>query len=145
MLTSLHYTGYTYVAMSGSIFSQIIRGEVPSYKIYEDEHNFAFLDIKPINPGHTLLVPKAEVDHLWDLNDDDYVALMEAAKKLALHMRKTLPAPRIGLVVEGFAVAHAHLHLIPVYEGFDTTLKKPKTDQNMPEDLAAMAERLKLL
>jgi histidine triad (HIT) family protein len=130
--------------MAGSIFSQIISGELPSHKIYEDERTFAFLDINPINPGHTLLVPKAEVDHLWDLQTADYDALMRTAKKLALHIRKILGAPRVGLVVEGFAVAHAHLHLIPVYEGFETTLRKPKTDQNRPDDLAAMAERLKL-
>lgn len=131
--------------MAQSIFTKIINGEIPSYKIYEDEQVFAFLDINPINPGHTLLVPKTEVDHLWDLDDDTYDALMAAAKKLAKHMRAKLDAPRIGLVVEGFAVAHAHLHLIPVYDGFETTMTKPKTDQNTPEDLTAMAKKLKLL
>ena len=130
--------------MADSLFSKIIRGDIPSYRVYEDDQVLAFLDINPINPGHTLVVPKIEVDHLWDLEEATYANLLATAKKLALHIRKTLNAPRVGLVVEGFAIPHAHLHLIPVYEGFEATLRKPKTDQNSPEDLAAMAEKLRL-
>lgn len=128
--------------MADSIFSKIIRGEIPSYKVYENEYVYAFLDINPIKPGHTLVVPKTEVDHLWDLEAEHYRELMLAAKKIAHHMRGLLPQPRIGLVVEGFAVPHAHLHLIPVDEGFETTLSKPKTDENSEEDLKKMAEKL---
>lgn len=131
--------------MEQSIFAKIIEGQIPCHKIYEDEQTFAFLDIHPINPGHTLLVPKIQVDHLWELDDDTYRALMMSAKKLGKHMLTKLDAPRIGLVVAGFDVAHAHLHLVPFYEGLETTMAKPKTDQNSPEDLATMAQKLKLL
>jgi histidine triad (HIT) family protein len=121
-----------------------LRGEIPSAKVYEDDRVLAFLDINPINPGHTLVIPKVEVDHLWDLAADDYAYLMATAKKLALHIRTVLKAPRIGMTVEGFAIPHAHVHLIPIYEGFVATLTKPKTDQNTPEALATMAKRLRL-
>ena len=128
--------------MNNSVFSKIIRGEIPSYKVYEDEHVFAFLDINPINPGHTLVVPKVEIDHLWDLDDATYNNLLTVAKKLARHIKKTLNAPRVGMVVEGFAIPHAHIHLLPVYEGFEATMRKPKTDQNSPDDLTSMAKKL---
>lgn len=130
--------------MSDSLFAKIIRGDIPSYKVYEDDQVLAFLDINPINPGHTLVVPKVEVDHLWDIDGEAYTNLLATAKKLALHIRKTLGAPRVGMVVEGFAIPHAHIHLLPVYEGLETTMRKPKTDQNSPEDLTAMAKKLYL-
>lgn len=130
--------------MSDSLFSKIIRGEIPSHKVYEDDRVLAFLDINPVNPGHTLVVPKVEVDHLWDLSDDDYLNLLAQSKKIALHIRDVLKVPRVGMVVEGFAVPHAHVHLIPVYEGFVATLTKPKTNENSAEDLAAMADQLRM-
>lgn len=131
--------------MPDSIFSKIIRGEIPSYKVYEDEHVYAFLDIEPINPGHTLVVPKTEVDHLWDLEEPAYANLLTVSKKLALHIRKTLNAPRVAMVVDGWAIPHAHIHLVPVYEGLEATQLKPKTDQNTPEDLEAMAQKLRFI
>jgi len=128
--------------MGGSIFSQIIRGDIPSYKVYEDDKTYAFLDINPVNPGHTLVVPKTEVDHLWDLPDDDYQALMAATKKIANHMRKILGCPRVGVMVEGFEVPHAHIHLLPITMGLNHELAKPKTSQNSEAELKAMAEQL---
>lgn len=100
--------------MADSIFTKIIRGEVPAEKIYEDENNIAFLTIQPIQPGHTLVVPKNQVDHLWDLPDADYQSLMEAAKKVATRLREVMGKKRVGVKVEGFEVAHAHIHLIPM-------------------------------
>lgn len=130
--------------MSDSIFSKIIRGEIPSYKVYEDEATLAFLDINPVNPGHTLVVPKAQVDHLWDLEDADYQALMETAKKVAKRIRSVLECPRVGVLVEGFEVPHAHVHLIPISMGVKQELNKPKSNQNTEQDLEEMAERLRL-
>lgn len=130
--------------MSDSIFSKIIRGEIPSYKVYEDEATLAFLDIHPVNPGHTLVVPKAQVDHLWDLEDADYQALMETAKKVAKRIRSVLECPRVGVLVEGFEVPHAHVHLIPISMGVKQELNKPKSNQNTEQDLEEMAERLRL-
>lgn len=99
--------------MSDSIFSKIIRGEVPCYKIYEDERTFAFLDIHPKTAGHVLIVPKNEVDHLWDLPDEDYEALMRTAKKIANRIQTVLKPQRVGMQVEGVGVPHAHLHVFP--------------------------------
>jgi histidine triad (HIT) family protein len=130
--------------MPPSIFTRIIKGEIPCHKIYEDKKVIAFLDLHPINPGHTLVVPKVQIDHLWDLPDDDYDYVWRVAKKIALHVKRTLDAPRVGVVVEGFGVPHTHIHLVPIYQGND--LKK---SQNMDEEpdhtaLAAMAQKLKI-
>lgn len=126
-----------------SIFTRIINGEIPCHKIYEDEKVIAFLDVHPINPGHTLLVPKIQVDHLWDLMEEDYDYLFKVAKKLAVHIRQTIDCPRVGLVVEGFGVPHVHLHLIPIYQGND--LKKPQENKDSLIDhdsLAKIAQKL---
>lgn len=126
-----------------SVFTKIINGEIPCYTIYEDERVFAFLDIHPINPGHVLIVPKVQIDHIWDLDEDDYKYLMEIVKKIANHIRSTIQCPRVGMAVEGFGVPHAHVHLIPIYQGND--LKKPQDDKDAPIDdagLAAMAKKL---
>jgi histidine triad (HIT) family protein len=96
-----------------SIFTSIIRGEIPSQKIYEDDKTIAFLDIHPVQPGHTLVVPKIQIDHLWDLPDEDYQALMATLKRVAQRMREVFPGKRIGVQVVGIDVPHAHIHLIP--------------------------------
>ena len=98
-----------------SIFSKIIAGETPCYKIYEDDKAFAFLDIRPETKGHTLVVPKAEVDKIYDLEEEDYIGLMLAAKKVARHMEDVLGA-RTLLKVVGTEVPHAHIHLEPLDE-----------------------------
>lgn len=127
-----------------SIFTRIISGEIPAYKIYEDDKVIAFLDQHPQNPGHTLVVPKVQVDHIWDLSDDEYDYLWKTVKKIGSHIREVVASPRVGVVVEGFGVPHAHVHLVPIYHGNDLK-KQPDLDAE-PNNfaLAAMAERLKM-
>lgn len=99
--------------MQESIFTKIIKGEIPSHKVYEDEHTFAFLDIHPVQPGHTLVVPKKQVEFLWDMDEETYQNLMASVKKIALHLREVLGVPYIGEQVIGIDVPHVHIHLIP--------------------------------
>lgn len=99
--------------MEKSIFTRLIEKELPSFCIYEDETVFAFLDIHPITPGHTLVVPKKQVEFVWDLEAQDYRAVMDTAQKLARHLRAQLGVAFIGEQVIGVDVAHAHVHLIP--------------------------------
>lgn len=102
--------------MEDSIFTKIINGEIPCHKIYEDERTLAFLDIHPIRPGHVLVVPKVQVDHLWDLSDADYLSVMNTAKLVSNRIRSVLKPTRVGVHVIGLDVPHAHVHLFP----FDT-------------------------
>ena len=97
-----------------SIFSRIIAGEIPCYKVAEDDNYFAFLDINPITKGHTLVVPKHEVDYLFNLDDDEYKGLMLFAKKVAKALEKTIECTRVAVAVLGLEVPHAHIHLIPI-------------------------------
>ncbi len=99
--------------MQESIFTKIIKGEIPCHKVYEDDHTLAFLDIHPVTPGHTLVVPKREVEFVWDLSEADYLALMEACKVVAQRLREVLAVPYVGVQVVGVDVPHAHVHLIP--------------------------------
>ncbi|MEO5690755.1 MAG: HIT domain-containing protein [Candidatus Saccharimonadales bacterium] len=99
--------------MQPSLFTKIINGELPSYKIYEDELTYAFLNINPVQPGHVLVVPRQQVDKLEDLEDEDYEAVMRTVKLLMQHVRDELLTERVGLRVEGFEVPHAHVHIIP--------------------------------
>lgn len=98
--------------MEESVFTKIIKGELPSYKIYEDEKTFAFLPLHPIAKGHVLVVPKAQVDQFFDLSDGDYQALMAAVQRVARHMKEVLQTKRVGLKVEGLDVPHAHVHVV---------------------------------
>ena len=102
-----------------TIFTKIIRGEVPCYKVYEDESSFAFLDIRPYALGHVLLVSKLSVDHFFELQDPDYTQLFQAAKILAPAIQKATESKRVGLVVEGLEVPHVHLKLIPINQAGD--------------------------
>ena len=97
-----------------SIFSRIIAGEIPCYKVAEDDNYFAFLDINPITTGHTLVVPKHEVDYLFNLDDDEYKGLMLFAKKVAKALEKAIECKRVAVAVLGLEVPHAHIHLIPI-------------------------------
>lgn len=128
--------------MEETIFTKIIYGDIPSYKIYEDDKTFAFLDIHPVQPGHVLVVPKKPIEFLWDLPDEDYLALMAAAKKVARHQREILGVPYVGVKVVGVDVPHAHIHLIP----FRTTAEfsQPQDTTAEPDNsaLAAVAARL---
>jgi len=127
-----------------SIFTRIINGEIPAHRIYEDDQVIAFLDLHPQIEGHTLVVPKKQVDHIWDLNDEDYEYLWKVTKKIGSHIREIIGSPRVGIVVEGFGVPHAHIHLIPIYIGSD--LKKSQNIDIEPnhEMLANIASRLKM-
>lgn len=99
--------------MDDSIFTKIINGEIPCHKVYEDDMVFAFLDIHPINTGHTLVVPKQQTAYLWDLDDETYQQVMLATKKIAQHIREVLGVEYVGVQVVGVDVPHAHVHLIP--------------------------------
>ncbi|MFA9390724.1 MAG: HIT family protein [Prolixibacteraceae bacterium] len=109
-----------------SIFSKIIAGEIPSYKIAEDEHYYAFLDIFPLAKGHTLVIPKKEVDYLFDLDDESYLGLHAFAKKVALTLKKAMPCKKVGVVVLGLEVPHAHIHLVPMQSEADINFRNPK-------------------
>lgn len=130
--------------MEPSIFTRIIRGEIPCHKIYEDEYTFAFLDIYPVQPGHTLVIPKKQVEFVWDLDTETYQKLMESTKKIAQHLRETLGVPFVGEKIIGVDVPHAHIHLIP----FSTTeeFNRHQDMQAEPdhEALAKIAERIAL-
>jgi histidine triad (HIT) family protein len=131
--------------MQDSIFTKIIKGEIPAYKIYEDDKTLAFLDIHPIRPGHTLVIPKIQVDQLWDLEPTYYEAVMETSRKVALRMRDVLGPILIGAQVEGLDIKHAHVKLIP-FNTPEEFINQP--DMNEPVDhmaLVAMAKKLTLM
>lgn len=109
-----------------SIFTKIVAGEIPSYKIAEDDKFFAFLDISPMTKGHTLVIPKQEVDYLFDLDDNTLAEMTVFAKKIARAMKKAIPCKRIGMMVLGMEVPHAHIHLIPMNKESDMILSNPK-------------------
>jgi histidine triad (HIT) family protein len=124
-----------------SIFTKIINGEIPCYKIAEDDNFFAFLDINPNAKGHTLCVPKQEIDKLFDLDDDLYLGLMQFSKKIAVALKKTIPCNRIGMTVIGLEVPHAHVHLIPINEMREMTFKHKVSLTK--EEFEALAEKIK--
>ncbi len=97
-----------------SIFTKIINGDIPCYKIAEDAHYMAFLDVFPLKKGHTLIVPKKEIDYLFDLESETYLGLMDFSKKIAIAIKLAYPCKRIGMTVIGLEVPHAHIHLIPI-------------------------------
>ncbi len=109
-----------------SIFSKIISGEIPCYKIAENENFFAFLDINPLAKGHTLVVPKQETDYLFDLDDNLYKGLFLFSKKIAKAIKQVIPCKKVGIAVVGLEVAHAHIHLIPLNDVYDIDFKKHK-------------------
>lgn len=129
--------------MQDSIFTKIIKGEIPCYKIYEDAETIVFLDIEPFTPGHALVVPKKQIDHLWDIDDPLYQHVMAVAKRVANRQREVLKPKRVGMALEGFAIPHAHVHVFPMNEGLKTTIE---SELNKPtaEEFAEMAERLRM-
>ncbi|MBP9150814.1 MAG: HIT family protein [Flavobacteriales bacterium] len=124
-----------------SIFTKIINGEIPCYKVAESETCFAFLDINPLSKGHTLVVPKKEVDYIFDVEDELYVDLMLFAKKVGKAIEKVVPCKRIGVTVIGLEVPHAHIHLIPINGISDMNFSKPKLSF-AKEELAELAEKI---
>jgi histidine triad (HIT) family protein len=110
-----------------SIFTKIVNGEIPCYKVAEDDNFLAFLDVNPNAIGHTLCIPKQEIDKLFDLDDELYIGLMQFSKKVAIALEKTVPCKRIGMSVIGLEVPHAHVHLIPLNEMEDIRFQKKIT------------------
>ena len=123
-----------------SIFSKIIAGEIPCYKIAEDENHIAFLDVNPNAKGHTLCVPKKEVNKLFDLDVASYAALMEFSRTVALGLRKTVPCKRIGMAVIGLEVPHVHVHLVPLNAMEDATFGKK--EQIDADEMTALAKQI---
>jgi histidine triad (HIT) family protein len=124
-----------------SLFSQIISGKIPSHKVYEDDSVFAFLDIYPVQPGHLLVIPKAEVDHLEDLSEQDYIALLLAVRKLMHKAREVMGTSRACLKVEGFDVPHAHIHIIPCNTAAEFYTQPDRSKEPDHQALAVIAER----
>jgi histidine triad (HIT) family protein len=116
-----------------TIFSKIAAGEIPSYKIAENDLYFAFLDIHPLTTGHTLVIPKKEEDYIFRLDDENYQGLMLFAKKIALAIEKAIPCKRIGMAVIGLEVPHAHVHLIPIQQENDMNFRNPKLELSSEE------------
>ncbi len=109
-----------------SIFSRIVSGEIPSYKVAEDDRHFAFLDINPVAPGHVLVIPKREVDYIFDLTDSEYADLQVFAKHVAEALKKAIPCKKVGMAVLGLEVPHAHIHLVPMQSENDLNFFRGK-------------------
>jgi len=124
-----------------SIFSRIVSGEIPCYKVAEDDNYLAFLDINPLNTGHTLVIPKKEIDYIFDIDDDTYAGLMLFAKRVARAIEKEVPCNRIGVAVVGLEVPHAHIHLIPINTMDDMNFRRPKLKLT-PEEFKSVADRI---
>lgn len=127
-----------------SIFTRIINGEIPCYRIAEDDRYFAFLDINPLKKGHTLVVPKQETDYIFDLADDQVAGLMLFSKKVAAAIKTAYPCNRIGVAVLGLEVPHAHIHLVPMDEMNDINFKNPKLRLS-PEEFREIAQNISKL
>lgn len=128
-----------------TIFSKIIKGDIPSYKVAEDDRFYAFLDINPVNWGHTLVVPKREEDYIFDLSDDELADMMVFAKKVAKGIKKVLPCRKVGVAVIGLEVPHAHIHLVPMEKESDMDFHHKISDpdpKRMQEIAAAIAENI---
>lgn len=116
-----------------TIFSMIVAGDIPSYKVAEDDQFFAFLDINPLVKGHTLVVPKREVDYIFDLTDDELAAMQVFAKKVAVAIKKAFPCIKVGQAVLGLEVPHAHIHLVPMQSEKDMLFSNPKLQLSADE------------
>lgn len=124
-----------------TLFTKILSGTLPSYKVYEDEHCAAFLDIRPIHSGHTLVVPRFEADHFTEVPEPYYSAVFQAAKRIGKALLEATGAPRVGTAVVGFEVPHFHYHLVPIWSPTDLNFSHAK--EAKPEELAAMQAKIK--
>ena len=124
-----------------SIFTKIINGEIPAYKVAEDENYFAFLDIFPTAKGHTLVIPKKEVDYIFDLDDETYAGLQMFAKKVAVGLKKAVPCLKVGVMVLGLEVRHAHIHLVPMQSEVDLLHFSDKK-KFPPEEFEELAKKI---
>lgn len=125
-----------------SIFSKIVAGEIPSYKVAEDERFYAFLDINPLVKGHTLVIPKREIDYIYDLDDQELAAIHVFAKHVAAAIQKAFPCKKVGEAVVGLEVPHAHIHLIPINQESDMLFSNPKLKLT-PEEFEAIAAAIR--
>lgn len=125
-----------------SIFTRIIKGEIPCYKIAEDDRYFAFLDINPLREGHTLVVPKKETDYIFDLDDETLAGMIVFSKKIASALQAAIPCVRIGVAILGLEVPHAHIHLVPMNSMEDVNFRNPKL-KFTPDQFGATAEKIK--
>jgi histidine triad (HIT) family protein len=124
-----------------SIFTRIVNGEIPCYKIAEDENYLAFLDINPLQEGHTLVIPKKEINYIFDVGNELHAGLWNFAKKVGKAIEKVVPCQRIGITVIGLEVPHAHIHLIPLRTMYDMDFRKPKL-QFTPDEFASIAKKI---
>jgi histidine triad (HIT) family protein len=124
-----------------SIFTRIVNGEIPCYKVAEDDRFLAFLDISPLAKGHTLVIPKQEIDYIFGIGDELYKELFLFAKKVALSIEKVVPCQKMGIAVLGLEVAHAHIHLVPVNTVYDIDFSKPKL-QLTKEEFLELVEKI---
>ena len=125
-----------------TIFTKIIKGEIPSYRIAEDENFYAFLDINPLKAGHTLVVPKKETDYIFDIDDEQLAAMILFSKKIAAAIKNSYPCNRVAVIVLGLEVPHAHIHLIPMDTMEDVNFKNPKL-KFTPEEFKEIAGRIR--
>lgn len=126
-----------------TIFSRIVAGEIPCYKIAEDDNFFAFLDISPLAKGHTLVIPKREVDYIFDLDDEELTGLQVFAKKVAVAIKKAIPCVKVGQCVLGLEVPHAHIHLVPMQSEADLRFTNPRV-QLTPEEFEDIAKSIRV-
>ena len=126
-----------------SIFSRIIAGEIPCYKVAENENYYAFLDINPLAEGHTLVIPKREEDYIFDLTDDELAGMVKFAKSIAQRQKEVFGCKKVAMIVLGLEVPHAHIHLIPMNNEADVDFRKPKL-QLTPEEFSAIAEKIRV-
>jgi histidine triad (HIT) family protein len=124
-----------------SVFSKIVNGTIPSYKVAENEHFLAFLDVYPLRKGHVLVIPKVEIDYLFDLDDENYLDLMDFTRDVALAIQKAVPCKRISMQVIGLEVPHAHIHLIPINTMSDCNFSQEKL-QFTKEEFEETAQRI---
>ncbi len=124
-----------------TIFTRIIKGEIPCYKIAEDDKYFAFLDINPLRAGHTLIVPKQETDYIFDIDDKALSGMIIFSKKIAIAIKEAFPCNRIGVAILGLEVPHAHIHLVPMDDMEDVNFKNPKLKFS-PEEFKEIAARI---
>jgi histidine triad (HIT) family protein len=129
--------------MEESIFTKIIKGEIPAHKVYEDDKVLAFLDIHPVGPGHTLIIPKKQVEFVWDLEDEEYIAVMMATKMVARRLRDILGVRYVGEKIIGVDVPHAHIQLIPFNTVDEYKKLQDMTSEPNHAELAGIAERLR--
>lgn len=128
--------------MEESVFTKIVKGEIPCHKVYEDEHTLAFLDIHPLQEGHVLVIPKQQIEFVWDLPEDIYQAVMQTSKKVAIRLRGTLPYPYIHMRIIGVDVPHAHVQLIPFTHASELRAEQDMRREPDHTALAALAQEL---